>query len=171
MFSTLWNRNSLVLSNFPLTRGTETNKELSNFAKLQFLKDKIYSFTKISNLAVSNLSKLLLWSVLSIKNGSFVGKISFFVSEKRGNKRIFLSHCLKASLCRLYRNIHCHVCTLDSLRESQDQISIPIIRKFMKKNALFFLFKRCFSLLWSFLFTETSIEFIKDSPIFNFRLE
>ena len=52
---------------------TETNQVFT----FQFLNDRIYSYTKKSNLALGNLAKLIFWSILSFKNWSFVKLLSF----------------------------------------------------------------------------------------------
>jgi hypothetical protein len=66
-----------ILSDLPLTRETETNVYFFNFTKLQFLNDKIYSFTKKTYLALGNLAKF--WSILSFKNLQD-WKVNFFLS-------------------------------------------------------------------------------------------
>ena len=50
-----------ILSDLPLSRETKTNIYFFSFTKLQFLNDKIYSYSKKNYLALGNL-------ILSFKN-------------------------------------------------------------------------------------------------------
>ena len=56
-------------------------KKESNFAKLPFLNDKIYSYMYKKHFALGNLAKLLLWSILSIKKLSFAKLLIFLLSQ------------------------------------------------------------------------------------------
>ena len=86
-----------ILSDLSLSRETNTQKKLSNFAKLQALKNKIYRCTKKNHLALGNLAKLVFLSILPMKNWSFAKLLSFFClsfSHERkiwGNERISFS--------------------------------------------------------------------------------
>ena len=72
-----------ILSTF-LSPEKLTQKNLSLFAKIQFLNDKTY--TK-NHLELDNLAKLVFWSILPFKNWAFANLLSFFCVSFSGERK------------------------------------------------------------------------------------